>query len=537
MNKIIYISDFFAEEILGGAEINDKEIIELFISKKIDVIKKKSIEVNLYFLNKNIDNVFFISNFCFLSPDSKQWLIDNAKYIIYEHDYKCTPLRNPALFKEYKIPSSEITNYFFYKNALTVFCQSEEHKKILSKNIFSDNIQSVSGNMWSIESLLHMEKLSKINKNNCYSILNSNNPLKGTEKALEYCNKNNIKYELVCDKSYFIFLEKIAKNEGFIFLPSVPETLSRISCEARMMNVKLIANQLVAATKEDWFLKKGSDLIEYMKNKREQIPNMVLDSFKKEKNKLKEISIITTFKQDNGFLDGFLKNITEQTIFDKCELIIVDAASSGDEQQKIEKYQQKYDNIKYIRLEENKKPTPCINIAIKESSGKYLTFAFLDDRKSKTCLQELYEEIKNSNDVHLIYGKIALSNVANETFNENSKDKFLESSIIEYSPENMVKCLPGPMPMWKKSVHDECGFFDEENCNYADDWDMWLRMIKNGFKFKKIDSIVGIYLLGGRSQQENIEQRKEEAKIFFKYSSIFGYNFNRYYDYFKQFEG
>ena len=94
------------------------------------------------------------------------------------------------------------------------------------------------------------------------------------------------------------------------------------------------------------------------------------------------------------------------------------------------------------------------------------------------------------------------------------------------------------MPLWKRSIHDDCGFFDDENCNFADDWDMWLRATSAGKEFKKVDKVVGLYLTGGRSQTDGyIEQFKEEAEIFFKYRHLFGRNFNLYKPYFEQFLG
>ena len=92
------------------------------------------------------------------------------------------------------------------------------------------------------------------------------------------------------------------------------------------------------------------------------------------------------------------------------------------------------------------------------------------------------------------------------------------------------------MPLWKMQIHDECGFFDEEDCNFADDWDMWLRAVDSGFEFKKLNKIVGLYLTGGRSQKENnIDQLKEESRIFYKYKHLFGNNFKVYDPYFRQF--
>ena len=249
------------------------------------------------------------------------------------------------------------------------------------------------------------------------------------------------------------------------------------------------------------------------------------------------MSIISTFHDGSEHLEGFLENTVKQTIFDECELIFVDAASPGPEKSIISEYMDKYDNISYIRVEEKLKPTPCLNMAIKKSSGEYLTFGFIDDRRKSDCLEILLEEIENNDNIDLVYGDVLQTDKANETFDKNSsKDVLFEHSRNEFSKQNMIKCLPGPMPLWKSSIHERVGFFDQDNCNFADDWDMWLRMVAAGTKFKKVDDTVGLYYSGGRSfENDNIEQKKEEAKIFFKYSYLFGENFNKFLPYFKQF--
>jgi len=135
-----------------------------------------------------------------------------------------------------------------------------------------------------------------------------------------------------------------------------------------------------------------------------------------------------------------------------------------------------------------------------------------------------------------VYGDVAQTNKANQKFEDSDSNVLFEHSIHPFSKENMVKCLPGPMPLWKKHIHDVCGFFNQEECDFADDWEMWLRAVDEGFIFKKVDKIVGLYMTGGRSQQQNnIRQLKEEAKVFFKHAHLFGKNFNIYEPYFKQF--
>ena len=90
-----------------------------------------------------------------------------------------------------------------------------------------------------------------------------------------YCQANNLEYELVSSPEYIQFLKRLGANKKFIFLPKTPETLSRVVVEARMMGLSVITNNLVGATKEEWFKLKGIELIDIMVGKRKEIPDLV----------------------------------------------------------------------------------------------------------------------------------------------------------------------------------------------------------------------------------------------------------------------
>ena len=276
-----------------------------------------------------------------------------------------------------------------------------------------------------------------------------------------------------------------------------------------------------------------------MIEKRSEITNLFLNEINSAKPRHSErpkVSIITTFYKAEEYLEGFLQNITTQTIFDQCELVLVDTGSPGNEQKMIEEYLLEYPQIKYIRYDDRRTPTEGLNLALKEANGDYITFAFLDDRKSQECLEILLTEIEKNDTIDLVYGDTLRTTLKNDTFENSEASELFSHSMAEFSPENMIKCLPGPMPLWRKSIHERCGFFDQDGCDYADDWEMWLRAVSTGSKFKKVNKSVGLYLEGGRSQQtDNLNQRREEAEIFYKYAQLFGSNFYSYKPYFDQF--
>lgn len=535
--RIVYISDFFSEDVLGGAELNDAELLHMLEKSGYGVLKVRSREVTLPFLETHKDCFFIVSNFSLLIPTCKRFLSD-LSYVIYEHDHKYIRKRNPIFFKNFEVPLHKIINYYFYKNAKKVICQSDFHKNILQKNLKLENIISIGGNLWADKTLEKIKTLSRNKKNKKCSIVDSSIPHKNTQGAIQYCTKNNKDYELIKDQNYEKFLEKLSKNEEFIFLPKSPESFSRVVIEARMLGCKVIANQMIGASQEDWFKLKGEDLIDYMIEKKSKIFKTILEIVE-DKNIQEQkplVSIISTFYKGEEFLEGLLEDITSQTIFDKCELILIDTASPGKEKEIVEKYTDKFPNIRYYRFEERTNPTVGTNIGLLKASAHYVTIANIDDRRSKKFLQNTLECITNDKNAHLVYSNCVETEKANEKFSDNSLNgNLFEHSLLPFSKENMIKCLPGPMPFWDTMINEESGFFDE-SYKFANDWEMWLRAVNNGFRFKKNNEILGLYLKGGRSDAGlNIDQRKEEAEIFFKFQHIFGSNRNKYYQYFNQF--
>ena len=536
--KIIYISDFFAEQIIGGAELNDKELIDI-LSSKYEVLKINSHLVTEGFIEQNKDCFFIISNFINLDYDCREKLF-NTNYVIYEHDHKYVKGRNPGVFKDFVVDQSKIINFYFYKNANKVFCQSKFHKDIIQKNLQTDNIFNLSGNLWSVSDLELMRKLGKSEKEEKASILDSSIHHKNTKGAILFCENKNLKYDLIKSSNYQDFLKMMAKNKKFVFLPRTPETLSRIVVEARMLGCSVVSNQLVGATYEEWFKLKGEELIDYLLQKRENIFNIFdkLISTPQQKNERPLVSIITTFYKAEEFLEQYLESIINQTIFSSCEIILIDTASPGEERQICNKFAAKYKNIKYTRFEKRLTPTEGFNIALKFANGKYICWSHPDDRKSLDNIKILCNELQNNDKIDLVYGNCLVTKNKNENFEECQSKTLFEHSLNDFSKENMIKCLPGPMPMNTARMIDKIGFLDNKNQNFSDDWEFYLRAVDHGLSFKKVNKVVGSYLVGGRSQMDNnLEQRQEEARLFYRYRHLFGKNFNVYEPYFKQFIG
>ena len=277
MTSVVFIADWFVEQVAGGGEINNDEFIKILTSQGYEVHKIQSHLVNEETISQFNNSVFIVANFINLSQGAKRALQDKS-YVIYEHDHKYLKTRNPAAYPDFSAPIEQIINKDFYKSANAVLCQSSFHRDIVKKNLKIDNIVSLGGNLWSTEDLALLRDLSSRKKKNSHSIMESSIPHKNTIDSIRYCKAKNLDYELIPSLPYKQFLKRLGGNKALVFFPKTPETLSRIVVEARMMDMRVITNKLVGASREDWFKLRGEELIEVMEAKRQQIPGLVKNS-------------------------------------------------------------------------------------------------------------------------------------------------------------------------------------------------------------------------------------------------------------------
>jgi hypothetical protein len=273
MNDILFIADFFPDQVAGGGELNNQVLIEDLIHDGYKVCCKKSHEVKACDI-LNSSNVI-VANFINFHPQLRT-LLRAKPYVIYEHDHKYLSSRNPAFYRNYKAPKEKIINREFYSEARAVLCQSQFHANIAISNLELPNIKSLGGNLWSDSHLSLLEEVCSSSKKKIHAIMESSNWHKGTQEALMYCQTLGLEHALIKPQRPSEFLRDLGQYDTLVFFPKTPETLSRIVVEARMMGMSTKTTKNIGAIHEPWFRKKGLDLIEAMRYKRQEIKNIIL---------------------------------------------------------------------------------------------------------------------------------------------------------------------------------------------------------------------------------------------------------------------
>lgn len=241
---------------------------------------------------------------------------------------------------------------------------------------------------------------------------------------------------------------------------------------------------------------------------------------------MKKVTILTSLFKAEQYLGGFLDDITQQTIFNDCELFLLNGNSPEDEESVVAPYLEKFDNIRYIRLTQDPGIYGCWNYMIKNSESEYITNANVDDKLFPECLEKHVNLLDSKTIIDVAYCANFIS-FSKDTDHTNINNIIPGSNLKvfpteEYSFELLKKVnLPHNHPVWRRSLHDRFGYFEEEKYVSGSDWEFWLRCGSKGAKMELIKEVLGIYFQnpeGMSTKKENMNRNLEEVRmISYKY--------------------
>ena len=187
------------------------------------------------------------------------------------------------------------------------------------------------------------------------------------------------------------------------------------------------------------------------------------------------ISVIITTYNRHKLLKRAVKSVLSQS-FKDFEVIVVDDHST---------HKTKLKNVRYFYLKENHgSDSYPKNFGIKQAKGEYITFLDDDDVYKKDALKVLYNYLTYSQ-ADVVYGDYII---------HNPKAKPGWSIDFNTSLLQKMNYISMSVAMVKKSCLLEVGGFDE-NVPKFKDWNLWLRLVKRGYRFFHISiPVTDVYI-------------------------------------------
>lgn len=217
-------------------------------------------------------------------------------------------------------------------------------------------------------------------------------------------------------------------------------------------------------------------------------------------------SLFCSFYNSSEFIKGYIENVYEQSIYKNIEFIFLDCNSPGNEIDFIQPHLSQ-PNIKYFKLDKDPGLYSAWNMAIKLCNAPIIGNWNIDDRKNKDGVEILLKQFERDPMLDIVYGLTYISRTANERYIDNSFNEIYP--CLPHSLSNLIRNnSPHCMPLWKKSIHDRVGYFDE-SYKTASDGDLWLRCAVSGYKIKMVNHPVGLYYENPKGRSTNPETLQE----------------------------
>lgn len=195
------------------------------------------------------------------------------------------------------------------------------------------------------------------------------------------------------------------------------------------------------------------------------------------------LSIIISICKQRNLLAGSLADLTQQTIFSDCELLLIGSREYNCTMD-IVPYLQKFENIRFICMK--KEPfdeIDLINFAIEQAKAPLLIKVSCGDTHLADAFEKKVIELEKNESIDVAYSDYWWSN---EPYKQALQRTWKHVSILpEFNASLFSAALPGPEPMWRKSLHVRFGYFTKE-FPIKFEWAFWKKMSSQKVKFKKI---------------------------------------------------
>lgn len=216
-------------------------------------------------------------------------------------------------------------------------------------------------------------------------------------------------------------------------------------------------------------------------------------------NKKQLISVVVPCYNQAQYLDECLQSVLDQTYKD-WECIIVNDGSPDNTEEVAQKWTQKDRRFKYLK-KENGGLSSARNAGIEIAQGEWILPLDSDDKIGSQYLELAEEEFEKGYKV--IY--------CNAEYFGDKQGKWIlpDFSLKNLSQDNCIFCSA----LYPKKLWEEHGGYDENMKTALEDWEFWIRIIKNVNAVLKLDYTGFYYRIKSQSMINGVRFETKEPVI------------------------
>ena len=206
------------------------------------------------------------------------------------------------------------------------------------------------------------------------------------------------------------------------------------------------------------------------------------------------VSVVIPSYNHGRFLGRALQSVLDQT-YTNSEVIVVDNHSTDNTDEVMASFADQ--RITYLKIHNNGIIAASRNAGLRLAKGEWIAFLDSDDYWSRNKLEQC---ILNRSNNDVIYHRLMCYKALDSGYFK--EDGRLDCRDISNNPHhNLLKYGPSLTTsgiLVKKNCLIALSGFDESvNIVGGEDYDLWLRLAENNYKFKFINNYLGYYLVDG----------------------------------------
>ena len=211
-----------------------------------------------------------------------------------------------------------------------------------------------------------------------------------------------------------------------------------------------------------------------------------------------KISVITSLYNCGKYLSGYFNAVEKIINKEDCEFLLLHNKPTEEELNIIKESIQDKPHFKHIIIPEREGLYSTWNRGIKMAKGEYCTVWNVDDIRFPDSIFSQAKALDENPAAAIAYGDIFVSVKYGGKSEKLYKHPVWQNNREEFYRSYLMSCFQ----MWRKSIHADIGYYDEQfKC--VGDFDFQIRCALK-YPFVKVQNPLGIYL---EDQQDKLSYK------------------------------
>lgn len=199
-------------------------------------------------------------------------------------------------------------------------------------------------------------------------------------------------------------------------------------------------------------------------------------------------TVLTSLYKCEKYLPGYFSWVEKLQDIENIEILLLHNEPSEEELNIVNKYISKYDFLKHIIIPQRETLYATWNRGILLSQGEYIAVWNVDDIRLPDSLYRQQMCLDKNPNAAITYGDCVVMLEYGKLDGDDYVEPEFSSDNMEFYRKHFIGCFP----MWRKSVHNEIGYFDEQ-LRLVADFDFQIRVVRK-FDLVKTSGKIGYFL-------------------------------------------